>query len=170
MAVDDAQTPENAPEKASETSPAPATSPASTEPQTDPGEVHDPERQAASREAANYRTRLRAAEAEVEQRERVIVGLREEVDRLHRAEAERIAGEASMASPGDLWLVTDLADLRDEAGRLDVEKVNAKVDGVLADRPSWRVRVPSFDGGARQTPPQSRTPGLADLLKPEARR
>jgi hypothetical protein len=75
-----------------------------------------------SREAAGYRRRLREAEADVEQRDGVIGALRAEVDRLHRLEAERIAGQA-MATPADFWMVADLTDLRDDDGRLHAEKV-----------------------------------------------
>jgi hypothetical protein len=65
--------------------------------------------------------------------------------------------------------MADLADLRDEDGRLEAEKVKARVDSVVAERPSWRRHVPGFDGGAR-TPATSRQPGLSDLLRPETRR
>jgi hypothetical protein len=122
-----------------------------------------------SREAAGYRTRLRAAEGQLAERDALVGAMREEVDRLHRVEAERLA-DASMGTPGDLWLVVELSDLRDDAGRLDTEKVKAKVAEVVADRPSWRRRTPGFDGGARTTAPTTRRPGLADLLgKGEAR-
>jgi len=120
-----------------------------------------------SREAAGYRTRLRAAEEQLGLRDAVIGGMREEIDRMHRADAERMAGE--LASPADLWLVTDLSELRDDAGRLDAEKVKSKVSEVLAERPSWRVSTSSFDGGARQPAPGMRQPGLADLLRPGSR-
>jgi hypothetical protein len=60
--------------------------------------------------------------------------------------------------------------LRDDAGRLDSEKVENTITNVVAERPSWRRPGISFDGGARATAPARRQPGLADLLKPEARR
>ena len=118
-----------------------------------------------SREAAGYRVRLRAAEEQLGQRDAALGAMRAEVDRLHRVEAERLA-EAAMASPSDLWLVADLSDLRDDAGRLDAEKVRAKVAEVVKERPAWRVRTPSFDGGARTRSAPPRPPGLSDLLKP----
>lgn len=116
-----------------------------------------------SREAAGYRTRLRAAEEQVAERDAALDAMRAEVDRLHRVEVERLA-DTAMANVADLWLVTGLGDLRDDAGRLDAEKVKSKVAEVVADRPSWRRRTPGFDGGARTTAPTTRRPGLADLL------
>ncbi len=115
-----------------------------------------------------YRTRLRAAEQQVGERDGVIGALRSEVDRMHRAEAERIA--SALANPPDLWLVADLADLRDEHGRLDAERVKGKVAEVVRDRPAWRRQSGGFDGGARMNPPMPRTPGLSDLLRSEGRR
>jgi hypothetical protein len=91
--------------------------------------------------------------------------MRAEVDRLHRVEAERLA-DAAMANASDLWLVADLADLRDDAGRLDAEKVKAKVAEVVKERLAWRRRTVGFDGGARTRFAPPRSPGLSDLLKP----
>jgi hypothetical protein len=117
-----------------------------------------------SREAANYRTRLRAAEEQLGQRDAALDAMRADVDRLHRAEAERLAD--AMGNPADLWLVADLSDVRDDAGRLDAEKVKAKVAEVVKERPAWRRRTVSFDGGARTRSAPPRSPGLSDLLKP----
>jgi len=130
-----------------------------------PQEVRDPDAATRSREAANYRTRLRAAEEQLGQRDAALDAMRSEVDRLHRVEAERLA-EALMANASDLWLVADLADLRDDAGRLDAEKVKTKVAEVVKERPAWRARTVSFDGGARTRSAPARSPGLSDLLKP----
>ena len=131
--------------------------------------MRDPEALTRSKEAAGYRTRLRAAEAHVAERDAAIGALRSEVDRLHTLEAERIAA-TSMASPGDLWLVSNLADLRDSDGRLDTEAVKVKVADVVAERPTWKRTVGGFDGGARQSVAPERRPGLSNLLKPEASR
>ena len=116
-----------------------------------------------SREAAGYRTRLRAAEEQLEQRDQVISGLRDELDRLHRAEAERLATREGMAVPADLWTLHQLADVRDEDGRLDAERVVAIVRAVLADRPTWRRELPDLGSGARGSG-SPREVGLADLL------
>ena len=128
-------------------------------------DVRDPAALERSREAAGYRVRLRAAEEQLGQRDAALGAMRDEVDRLHRVEAERFA-EPSMANPSDLWLVADLADLRDDAGRLDAEKVKAKVAEVVKERPAWRRRTVGFDGGARTRSAPPRPPGLSDLLKP----
>jgi hypothetical protein len=121
-----------------------------------------------SREAANYRTRLREAERQVEQRDGVIAGLRDELDRLHRAEVERVADQQGMAVPGDLWTLHQLGDLRDDDGRLDAEKVTTTVRDVLAARPTWRVATPDTGAGPRGGG-QRPQPGLSTLLKPRRR-
>ena len=172
MAVDDAHDADPAPVTPSDASPGPEQSPVGeraedgrNEDADTRDEVRDPEAATRSREAANYRVRLREAEARLGERDAAIGALRSEVDRLHREEAERLAA-TSMAAPADLWLVAELADLRDDTGRLDVEKARAKIEAVVADRPAWKRHVPGFDGGARRTAPLQRTPGLSDLLKP----
>ena len=139
MAVDgapDATTPAVAPSAAP---PDPESLPAPTDTsqiRIDTGDsdvgVRDPAALERSREAMGYRVRLREAEERLGERDAAIGALRSEVDRLHRAEAERLAASA-MATPADLWLVTDLADLRADDGRLDSEKVKAKVDAVVAE-------------------------------------
>jgi hypothetical protein len=129
--------------------------------------VRDTDARERSEEANRYRLRLREAEERLAERDGIIGGLRGEVDRLHRLEAERLAGD--LATPADLWLAASVDDMRDDTGRLDSEKVKAKVGEVLADHPGWRKRGPSFDGGARRTPDMARTPGLSDLLKPGGR-
>src|SRR4051794_4716023 len=64
----------------------------------------------ASREAMRYRLRLRETEAE-----RDALALR--IDGLERAEAERIARSAGMATPADLWTQAELADFRGDDGQ-----------------------------------------------------
>ncbi len=122
-----------------------------------------------SREAAGYRTRLRATEEQLQERDGVIAGLRGELDRLHRVEAERVAAQEGMAVPADLWTLHQLADLRDGDGRLDGERLTATVRDVLAARPTWRREPPDLGAGARGTT-RAREPGLSALLKPTGRR
>src|SRR4051812_40732703 len=121
-----------------------------------------------SREAASYRTRLGAAEQQLQERDGVVAGLRDELDRLHRVEAERVAAREGMALPADLWTLHQLAELRDDDGRLDSAKVTETVRAVLADRPTWRREPLDLGGGARGGS-APRQPRLSKLLKPERR-
>jgi hypothetical protein len=120
-----------------------------------------------SREAAKYRTRLRAAEATIEQRDAVIGAMRDEVERLHRREVERAAAGQPywLKTPGDLWLVTDLADMLDDDGRLSETRVKDALGRVAKDRPDW-TRAPDLGQGARGggIPPQ-REASFGALLK-----
>jgi hypothetical protein len=150
-------------EAASPTSDAPPDPDPSAESPEATEATRDPAARERSREAASYRVRLREAEDQLGQRDDVIGGLRAEIDRMHRAEAERLATD--LQTPADLWMAASLDDMRDDDGRLDHERVKAKVADVLAAHPAWRARSVSFDGGARRTPDMARKPGLADLLK-----
>jgi hypothetical protein len=68
----------------------------------------------------SYRKRLRATEAERDQ-------LREQLDRLQTAEAERLAGASGLAAPSDLWQFGATLDtLRGEDGALDQATVEDK--------------------------------------------
>lgn len=87
-------------------------------------------------EAAKYRRRLRDTETERD-------GLAERLTNLQRAEAERLAADVLAAGP-DLWLGgTQLSDLLDDTGSVDIQKVTAAARLVTADRPHWRRREPS---------------------------
>jgi hypothetical protein len=107
-------------------------------------------------EAKRHRLTKNAAEQERDQ-------LRGRVDAQDRREVERIAGDR-LASPGDLWLTTQLADLRDEDGELDSDKIGERVESVLSDRPHWRKTSgppPNFSSGVRQPLKQPKTIGEA---------
>ena len=96
-------------------------------------------------EAKRHRLTKNAAEQERD-------ALRGRVDAQDRREVERVAGDR-LQNPADLWLTTQLADLRDEDGELDADKISQRVDGVLADRPHWRKTTgppPNFSSGVRQ--------------------
>jgi hypothetical protein len=115
-----------------------------------------------SREAANYRKRLRETEAERD-------ALRQRIDDFERREAEAIAAKAGIAVPGDLWLVVPTLDeLRNGSGQLDPGLVQERVNVILKERPTWRRPSPDLGAGAR-SPVSERTPGLSDLLKPGKR-
>ena len=102
-----------------------------------------------SREAAKYRRQLRESQSHAE-------ALQVRVEAMQRADVERLAA-TDLQTPADLWLTgPDLADLLDEAGDVDPEKVKTTVAAVLEQRPGWARPdgPPAFDGGARSTPPR----------------
>lgn len=85
-------------------------------PEADTGTEDQGEETGGNKEAAKYRTRLRAAEAERD-------ALATRVQSLQRAEAERLAGE-HLAKGAALWAGgTELADLLDVDGNLDTAKI-----------------------------------------------
>jgi hypothetical protein len=101
-------------------------------------------------EAKQYRLRAKAAEQERD-------ALRTRVDASDRREVERLAADR-LQNASDFWLTTQLADLRDEEGGIDADKVSERVEQVLADRPHWRKSAPAdFSSGARKplTPPKT---------------
>ncbi|MCL2090887.1 MAG: gp58-like family protein [Micrococcales bacterium] len=65
-------------------------------------------------EAATYRRRLRDTEAD---RDR----LAQQVQAMQKAEVERLASR--LAQPSALWATTELADLLDDTGQVDPDKV-----------------------------------------------
>lgn len=152
------------------TEPAAATEPSqqavdSAAPTTDDAEQdaegEDPAKAALRREAARYRRELRGVETERD-------SLRDRLTALQRTEVERLAttDRDALARADDLWLAgTDLADLLDEDGQVDPDKVRQTVATITADRPHWRSTgpVPSFDGGVRAAPASS--PSWAEALR-----
>jgi hypothetical protein len=86
-----------------------------------------------SREAASYRRRLRDTEVERDQ-------LRDQLDRVQRAEVERLAGAAGLQVPGDVWTFgAALENLRGEDGAIDADTVNGLVAEIVKDRPGLQV-------------------------------
>ncbi|QFS89494.1 hypothetical protein FIV07_01985 [Mycobacterium sp. THAF192] len=78
----------------------------------------DPDDAGLSRRDIKYRERLRETEAERDT-------LRATVETMQRREVERLAAE-HLVKPGILWTVgTELADLLDDDGAVDPEKVSA---------------------------------------------
>ncbi|WP_116248180.1 hypothetical protein [Nocardiopsis sp. FIRDI 009] len=113
------------------------------------------------REAARYRTQLRATEAERD-------ALAGRLETLQRAEAERHAqGGNGLHNGADLWVFgTDVSELLDDDGRVSPDKVNERVNTILDERPYLRRQRfhGTADGGARRGT-TTRTPDLADLFK-----
>lgn len=106
--------------------------PAGTEPTTtEPDE--QPKGPAA--EAARYRRQLRDTEGERD-------GLRTRVETFQRRDAERVAAE-HLADPGDLFTVggVQLADLLDEDGEVDHERVTEAARAVIATRPGLGAKA-----------------------------
>lgn len=116
------------------------------------------------REAASYRVKLREAEGE---RDR-LAGV---VESMQRAEAERLVADAPMPGSGlaegaDLWRGgVELAELLDDGGNLDHEKLNAARDRVVAEHPHWRGHTASWDGGVRGTAPADPADALSERLR-----
>ncbi len=94
---------------------------------------------AARREAASYRRRLRDVEGDRDRLAEKVAGYqRREVEAL----AEQGHGHDRMAAGSDLWTGgVQLADVLDEAGAIDPERVQAQVAAVLAERPHWRKNI-----------------------------
>ncbi len=91
------------------------------------------------REAAKYRRQLRDAEATRDT-------LAARVQRFQTAEAERVAaGPGRLLDPTDLWRVTDLADVVDDDGELDLEKVSDAVDKLIERKPHYAEPQTSLD-------------------------
>ena len=146
MTTDTTTDPQDAPEQPAAAAGA-APDPASdTAQQTDPDE-HDGNRDegpSGNAEAAKYRTRLRATEAE---RDTLAVQL----DALRRAEATRVAADV-LADGADLFRDdTDLDALLADDGTIDVEAVRARADELIAAHPHWsRHRWPVDTGQGRR--------------------
>ncbi|WP_241472268.1 hypothetical protein [Mycolicibacterium neoaurum] len=95
--------------------------------------------------------------------------LAERVERMQRAEVERLAADA-LSHPADLFSLSGngVADYLTEAGDVDAAKVAADVAAVLAERPGLKRHAPAFDPtvgtGGRTTPPKA-TPSWSALIR-----
>jgi hypothetical protein len=120
-----------------------------------------------SREAASYRRRLRETESERDQ-------LRERVQSYERDHVERIAADAGLQVPGDVWTFGATLDtLRDDDGGIDSDAVDGLVKEIVKDRPGLQAR-PIGDIGIGKGAAAAGTPiapeiGLSQLLKPGQR-
>jgi hypothetical protein len=116
------------------------------------------------REAANYRIRAREAE---QQRD----ALAQRVERMQRAEVERLAADAGLSHASDVFMMSgnELADYLTEDGDVDAEKVAADVAAIVAERPGLRKRMPGYDPtqgyGGRPPKAAPAEPSFADLFK-----
>lgn len=134
--------------------PTPTTAPdtpqkaAKAEPVTERQEAEGPEEGKAAREAAKYRRRLRDAEAERDD-------MAAQLDAARRSIAEGVAAR-HLAKPASLWLSgATPADVLDDNGGVDAEKVVALAQSVSADyglsRPHVRPHSPR-EGTIPETP------------------
>ena len=116
-----------------------------------------------SREAARYRTQLRETQAERDE-------LREQLDRMQRADVERMASSAGLAVAADVWQFgATLETLRDDAGAIDPEAVGGLVEAIIRDRPGLKAPTVGDIGigrGNAAAGPQPDKVGLSALLKP----
>lgn len=89
--------------------------------------------------------------------------LRERVDEFERAEVMRLAGDR-LAKPDDLFLAASLDDMRDEGGRLSVEKAEQAIEATLKERPHWkRATLPDLHQGVRRGAPEP--PSIGQAIK-----
>ena len=106
-----------APDDEPEVSSASGNTPGTTEGEVEDQDAEDGGRQ--GREAAKYRRRLRAVEAERDQ-------LAQRLEAMQRAEVDRQA-EAAQLKPAALWSAAQLADLLNEDGTVDTDKVDTAI-------------------------------------------
>jgi hypothetical protein len=132
------------------------------------GDERDESGRYLSREAASYRRRLRETETERD-------GLRERLERYERAEVERVAADAGLQVPGDVWSFgASLDTLRGEDDGIDADAVTGLVSEIVKDRPGLQARPQGDLGigrGAAAAGTRTEEPkvGLSALLKPEGR-
>jgi hypothetical protein len=95
--------------------------------------------QRVNKEAA-YRVARNEARAERD-------ALQARIERMQRAEVERMAADAGLAHASDVFTMSgnELADYLDDDGNVDPEKVAADVAAVLAERPGLRKNAPAVD-------------------------
>lgn len=94
---------------------------------------------APSNKEARYRVERNEARAERD-------SLAQRVERMQRAEVERIASDA-LSHPADIFSLSGnaVADYLDDAGNIDPERVAADVAAVLSERPGLRKAAAAFD-------------------------
>lgn len=110
----------------SQTIPDAVTDPA--QPQGESGNDRSP-----NAEAAKYRHRLRAAEAERD-------ALAARLDARDRADIDKLAADR-LADVSDLWTATSLDAMRSEDGMIDMEKAAAEIEALLAAKPHYAKPV-----------------------------
>jgi hypothetical protein len=128
------------------------------------GDERDESGRFLSREAASYRRRLRETESERD-------SLRERLERYERDHVERIAADAGLQVPADVWQFgASLDTLRDDEGGIDHDAVDGLVKEIVSDRPGLQAQVVGDlgigRGAAAAGTPIAPEVGLSALLKP----
>lgn len=118
-----------------------------------------------NREAAKYRHRAKAAEAERDQ-------IAERLTALQRAEVERLAS-AHLADGADFWRDgAQLADVLDADGNIDPDKIAATATGLLESHSHWRKphhpAAPASTVTATDKIGGSRPPSFVDAFRPRS--
>jgi hypothetical protein len=113
---------------------------------------------------AQYRVQRNEARAERD-------ALTQRVERMQRAEVERLATEAGLSHGSDVFTLSGNgpADYLTESGDVDPARVAADVAAVLEERPGLRKNAPAFDptqgrGGRPESAPKPE-PSLAAMIK-----
>lgn len=133
-----------------------------TEPIPDPGAVDVPAEQTAeptpNHEAAKYRARLREAEADVER----LTG------RLADAQRGHVDALIGAVIPAEVfWRLTDRADVLDDTGAVDPDKVSAAVDKARQELGKVKpLRLKGFVSGAQSGAPAT-PPSFAAAFAPK---
>lgn len=109
---------------------------------------------------ARYRVERNEARAERD-------ALAQRVERMQRAEVERIASE-HLAAPADFWLSdNDVSAYLTDDGEVDPERVSEDARLLISERPRLGKHSPAFDPmqGQGGQPPAKAQPSWGALLK-----
>lgn len=93
------------------------------------------------------------------------------IERLQRAEIERLAADAGLAHASDVFTMSgnEPADYLDDDGNVDPARVAADVAAVLDERPGLRKNAPAFDPtqghGGRPKPPDAPAPSWESMFQ-----
>ena len=130
-----------------------------------PAEPDQPSTDNPSREAAKWRNRFRDAETE-------LATMRERVEALQRGEAERLAAPV-LYDAADMWRDgTQLADLLDDDGNIDPDKVTAAATKTADAHNHWKRKAPAAAPASEVTSTANvsgeATPTFSDAFKPRS--
>ncbi|RAU99474.1 hypothetical protein [Mycolicibacter senuensis] len=150
-----AETPDT-PDTTTEAAEAPSEAPEAQEGQSDA--TDNP-----NREAAKWRTKLRDTEAE---RDAL-------AERLAAAQRQNVTTTVAQhfRDASDFWSTTDLADVLDDEGNVDTERLTTAVNATLAAKPHWRkpasvTESTSIVTGNDPIGPGKPEPSFADAFRP----